>query len=161
MIDQNEFERLYTSGEKIYYEDLQLDNMEELGSYFVEKEEVIAFAKQWDPQPFHIDEEAAKQSIFGCLTGSSVHMKAVMTKVISYNMGRLAAVANLSTCFDMPSPMRVGDTLSFVSGVTEKRLSKSRPGIGIARFEAVARNQEGSVVMNHNALAMVECRPST
>lgn len=147
------------SGPKIYFEDLKIAESKEVGSYHVEKEAVIAFAQEWDPQPFHIDEEAAKQSIFGCLTGSSIHMKAVLSKVISQGTGNLVALANLSTRYDMPNPMRAGDTLYFTNCVIDKRLSKSRPGIGIVSFAATAKNQDGEIIMNHESVVMVKCRP--
>ncbi len=154
-----ELEAPYGKGEKIYYEDLVIGHTRELGSYRVDKEEIIAFASEWDPQPFHIDEEAARQSMFGCLTGSSIHMLAVMSKVIAFRTGNLAALANLSTAFDNPNPMRAGVTLSFNSTTVDKRLSKSRPGVGIVSFEAQATDDDGLVVMNHRSTVMIACRP--
>ena len=113
---------------EVYFEDIVLDAERQLGSYHVTKDEVVAFAKEWDPQPFHTDEQAAKKSIYGGLTGSSIHMMAVLSKVISRNPVHYAVLANLSTQFAMPNPMRVGDTLYFSSHAYKKRLSKSRPG---------------------------------
>lgn len=146
-------------GKKLYFEDLVIDKSEDAGSYYVTKEEVIAFSQEWDPQPFHIDEAAAKASIFGCLTGSSIHMKAVLSRVIGHGTGNIAAVANLSTSYNMPNPMRVGDTLYFTNTVTDKRLSNSRPGIGIVGFAATAKNQNDEIIMNHESVVMVECKP--
>ncbi len=154
----NELDKYRKKGPKIYFEDLPIAAPQEVGSYYVEKEAVIAFAEEWDPQPFHIDEQAAKQSIFGCLTGSSIHMKAVLSKVIGHGTGNLVAVANLSTRYDMPNPMRAGDTLYFTNSVVKKRLSKSRPGIGIVSFAATARNQNQEIIMNHDSVVMIECR---
>lgn len=158
MSDTDDFADLYSGADKIFYEDIVIDNKKKLGSCFVDRKEVIAFAKEWDPQPFHLDEEAAKNSIYGCLTGSSIHMLAVLSKQVSSKTGNLAALANLSTRFDMPNPMRVGDTLTFYSQATEKRLSKSRPGVGIVSFQAEAKNQHDAIVMNHFSTVMIACQ---
>ncbi len=63
-----------------YYEDILIDEPMGLGNYHVEKEEVIAFAKKWDPQPYHIDETAAKTSLIGALSACSIHILAVLSR---------------------------------------------------------------------------------
>ena len=142
----------------VYFEDIELNVERELGEYHVRKEEVVAFASEWDPQPFHINEQAAAESIYGGLTGSSIHMMAVLSKVISRNPVHYAVLANLSTQFDMPNPMRVGDTLYFTSHAYEKRLSKTRPGIGIVSFKTIVKNQDQKSVLNTVTTTMVSCR---
>ncbi len=142
----------------VYFEDIELDVERQLGSYQVSKDEVVEFAKEWDPQPFHMDEQAAKESIYGGLTGSSIHMMAVLSKVISRNPVHYAVLANLSTQFTMPNPMRVGDTLYFSSHAYEKRLSKSRPGIGIVSFKTLVIDQNNNTVLNTTTTTMVSCR---
>ena len=142
----------------VYFEDITLDVERQLGSYHVSKDEVIAFAKEWDPQPFHTNEQAAKESIYGGLTGSSIHMMAGLSKVISRNPVHYAVLANLSTQFSMPNPMRVGDTLYFSSHAYEKRLSKSRPGIGIVSFKTLVINQNNQTVLDTTTTTMVSCR---
>ena len=142
----------------VYFEDIELDIQRQLGSYQVSKDEVVEFAKEWDPQPFHIDEQAAKDSIYGGLTGSSIHMMAVLSKVISRNPVHYAVLANLSPQFTIPNPMRVGDTLYFSSQAYEKRLSKSRPGIGIVSFKTVVINQNHEIVLDTTTTTMVACR---
>lgn len=142
----------------VYFEDIELDVERQLGSYQVSKDEVVEFAKEWDPQPFHMDEQAAKESIYGGLTGSSIHMMAVLSKVISRNPVHYAVLANLSTQFTMPNPMRVGDTLYFASHAYEKRLSKSRPGIGIVSFKTLVIDQNNNTVLNTTTTTMVSCR---
>ena len=143
---------------EVYFEDIVLDAERQLGSYHVTKDEVVEFAKEWDPQPFHTDEQAAKKSIFGGLTGSSIHMMAVLSKVISRNPVHYAVLANLSTQFAMPNPMRVGDTLYFSSHAYKKRLSKSRPGIGIVSFKTEVINQNNKTVLDTTTITMVSCR---
>ncbi len=142
----------------VYFEDIELDVERQLGSYQVSKDEVVEFAKEWDPQPFHMDEQAAKESIYGGLTGSSIHMMAVLSKVISRNPVHYAVLANLSTQFTMPNPMRVGDTLYFSSHAYEKRISKSRPGIGIVSFKTLVIDQNNNTVLNTTTTTMVSCR---
>ena len=143
----------------VYFEDIELNVERQLGSYQVSKDEVVEFAKEWDPQPFHTDEQAAKESIYGGLTGSSIHMMAVLSKVISRNPVHYAVLANLSTQFTMPNPMRVEDTLYFSSHAYEKRLSKSRPGIGIVSFKTLVIDQNNNTVLNTTTTTMVSCRP--
>ena len=142
---------------QVYFEDIELNVERQLGNYHVTKDEVVAFAREWDPQPFHTDEEAAKQSIYGGLTGSSIHMMAVLSKVISRNPVHYAVLANLSTQFTMPNPMRVGDTLYFSSHAYKKRLSKSRPGIGIVSFKTSVINQDNQTILDSTTTTMVSC----
>lgn len=143
----------------VYYEDLELEDWFDIGEYYVDRDEVIAFASAWDPQPFHIDESAARDSIFGCLTGSSLHAMAALSKVSACHGERIAVLANLSTEFNMPNPMRVGDTLQFKTTAKEKRLSKSRRNAGIIKFQSIAINQVDEVILNVFSTTMVACRP--
>jgi len=133
----------------LYFEDFHVGMTRQIGSYRVSREEVIEFAERFDPQPFHIDEEAAKASIFGGLTGSSCHTFALVSLIHSRTDEDIALVANLGAdTLLFPNPLRPDDELSLSSECVALRLSKSRPEIGIIKMRSVLRNQNGEIVMD-------------
>lgn len=143
-----------------YFEDYEIGEVRDIGSYRVSREEIIEFAERFDPQPFHVDEAAARSSIFGGITGSSCHSFALMSLIHSRNPERVALVANLGAeRLRFPSPLRPDDELSLTSGCVDRRSSKSRPGIGIVSTISTLTNQRGEVVMEMSTAFMVEKRP--
>ena len=141
------------------YEDFVIDEMFELGSHFLDRDEVISFAKMWDPMPFHIDEEAAKKSIFGGLTASGSHLAAIRIKIIQevgVNPYIIAALGWDKVRFILPG--RVGDTLSLSYGCIEKRESKSKPDRGIVTLLFEMHNQESALVMSMHDTVLVNKR---
>lgn len=102
----------------------------------VEKEDIIAFAQKFDPQPFHLDEEAARQSIFGRLVASGWHTAALTMSLIARSDYR-AAGGTIGLGFEnlrWPIPVLPGDELRIVSEVLEARPSKSRPDRGLLKM---------------------------
>ena len=104
-----------------YYEDIIINEPIDLGHYYVQKEEVIEFAKKWDPQPYHIDEVAAKTSLIGELSACSIHMLAVLSQATALQ-SQIPFLANLATEYRILNPMIVGDTVYFETNAKEKRL---------------------------------------
>ena len=143
-----------------YFEDFTLGEVVELGSRSVSKEEIIDFARQFDPQYFHVDEERAKQSIYGGLIASGWHTAALTM--------RLAADGLILDSASMGSPgvdelrwlkpVRPGDTLSARFTVTEIRPSGSKPDRGIVKSFVEVSNQHGEVVLTWKALGMYRRR---
>jgi acyl dehydratase len=146
-----------------YFEDLTLGEVREFGSHTVTKQEIIDFAKQYDPQPFHIDEEAAKNSMYGGLIASGWHTAGLMMRMLVDNILLEQNVAGLgSPGFDdlkWLKPVRPGDTLSVRSECIEKRESRSRPDIGSAKFQTEVLNQDGDVVLSYTAIGLYKRRP--
>lgn len=135
---------------KIFYEDIVIDQTDAFGRYEVTRDEVIEFASKYDPQPFHLNEEAAKQSVFGGLCASGWHTCAMMMRMIVDNMVAQGAAGMGSPGLDgveWKKPVMVGDILTVRSTPTEKRESKSRRNLGLVKGTNEVFNQHGDLVM--------------
>ena len=146
-----------------YFEDFVVGQVHKpSGRVRVEKNEIIAFAKQFDPQPFHLDEEAARKSIFGRLVASGWHTAALTMRLIAGSEYR-AATGTIGLGFDglrWPIPVHPGDELRIENEVLEMRTSKSRPDRGLLKIRTRTFNQDGEVVQELIANAMVPRRPA-
>ena len=132
------------------------------GQVRVEKDEIIAFASKFDPQPFHLDEEAARQSIFGRLVASGWHTAALTMRLIATSEHK-AAAGTVGLGFDglrWPVPVHPGDELRIENEVLDVRPSKSRPDRGLIKMRTRTFNQDGQVVQELIANAMVPRRPT-
>jgi acyl dehydratase len=122
-----------------YYEDLTVGDVFETGGYTVTKEEIVEFAEQFDPQPFHVDEEAAAESMFGELVASGLHTLCLSVRlfVTDFVQGE-AGVANMGGLgmddLRWHEPVRPGDTLRVRIEVREKTPSESRSDRGYVNF---------------------------
>lgn len=135
---------------KVYFEDMELGVSETFGAYEVTKEEVVDFASKYDPQPFHLDEEIAKQSVFGALCASGWHTCAMTMRMLVDNMMERGFAGMGSPGVDgikWKQPVFPGDILSVTGEVIEKRDSKSRPNLGLAKSKYEVFNQKGELVM--------------
>ena len=146
-----------------YFEDFVVGQVHKpSGRVRVEKNEIIAFAKQFDPQPFHLDEEAARKSIFGRLVASGWHTAALTMRLIAGSEYR-AATGTIGLGFDglrWPIPVHPGDELRIENEVLEMRTSKSHPDRGLLKIRTRTFNQDGEVVQELIANAMVPRRPA-
>lgn len=144
-----------------YYEDYVVGRVTEYpGRYQVTEEEVVEVAGRWDPQPFHLDPVAAKDSIFGGLVASSVHLFAIAV-ALGASGGPVAALSALG--FDdlrWHAPARPGDTLRMRGETLSTRLSKSRPGAGIVINRSQVLNQGDELVFSYQGAALISCRPA-
>ena len=147
-------------GDPLYLEDLEPGFARRTGSYTLERKAVVAFAREWDPQPFHIDEEAARASIFGGLTACTSHLNAIMSKLMVAMDPPIAVMAGLGNDGTVNErPGRVGDTLHVEFEVLRTRPSQSKPDRGIAHMEHRLVNQDGETVMRILGKIMVRRRP--
>ena len=143
-----------------YLEDLQPGQRFSAGRRTVELAEMQAFARQFDPQPFHLDPEAAKHTLFGELVASGWHTMAVTMRLIVEGEAHLAggfAGAGVDE-LDWPNPVKPGDTLAAESEVLEVKPSRSRPDRGMARIRTTTRNQRGEPVLVVTAKVIVPKR---
>jgi acyl dehydratase len=132
----------------LYFEDAEVGTTRKAGPYLVAKEEVIEFAKQYDPVPRHIDEEAAAHSIFGGLTASSAHTFSIFILLTTRLQPRLHVLAGMGWDeLRLPNPVRPGDELVLQTTLVEKRESKSKPDRGIVRNRIRLSNQKGEIVL--------------
>ena len=142
-----------------YYEDVTPGQELVIGSHTPSKEEIISFARQWDPQPFHLDEEAGRQSVMGGLSASSCHTYAISALVYSKSVHKLKTAAMLGMQIKFPAPVRPDEELTLYETYLDKRISKSRPGFGIITSRSSIKNPEGGEVMVMESNFLVERRP--
>ena len=131
----------------LFLDDLRVGQRFTSASHVLDTEQVKRFASEFDPQPFHLDENAAAKSLFGGLAASGWHTAAVTMRLLvgagaPFAGGIIGAGAEIS----WPKPTRPGDELHVVSEVTEITPSRSKPDRGIVALRSETRNQHGDVV---------------
>lgn len=123
-------------------------------------QEIIEFAEKYDPQAFHVDEEAAAASRFGGIIASSLHTLSACTRVVVDAQKDVAIIIGLAMDEIMLSnPVRPGDVLTVSAHWSGLRRSKSKPDQGIAGIRCQVKNQSGETVMEHGYRYLVACRP--
>ncbi|MBR0817338.1 MaoC/PaaZ C-terminal domain-containing protein [Bradyrhizobium liaoningense] len=145
----------------LYFDEAEVGRLRTAGPYQVSKDEIIEFARKFDPQPFHVDEEAAARSVFAGLTASSAHTFAILISLLSKTQPfSLRVLAGLG--FDelrLPTPVRPGDELGLDVTILEKRETKSHPDRGVVRNQIHLRNQKREIVLQCIGTVLVACRP--
>ncbi|HET7876975.1 MAG TPA: MaoC family dehydratase [Methylomirabilota bacterium] len=144
-----------------YFEDFKIGEAGVLGSCTVTEEEILAFGRKYDPQPFHVDPEAARASLFGGLIASGWHTCALMMRLSVEAARREEAAATGSPGIDSCrwlQPVRPGDTLTARTEVLETWPSRTRP-IGFVRRRVEMLNQRGEVVITLIGISMYRRRP--
>ena len=143
-----------------YFEDYRAGSVHEIGSVRVDKDEVIEFARRYDPQVFHTDEEAAKRTLFGGLIASGWHTAALMMRLLADNF--ISKVASLGAPavdeLRWHLPVRPGDVLSVRAWVLDTRRSRSKPDRGVMRTRVEVTNQRGELAMSLTAVNILLCR---
>jgi acyl dehydratase len=144
----------------IYFEDVLVGQTHRFGHYEVTAEEIIEFAQQFDPQPFHMDTEAAKQSMFGGLIASGWHTGAMFIRMINDHAIPGAATTGAIGFDDLKwlRPVRPGDILSVESRVRDKVDAPSRHGTGIVKIESRVLDQRNDAVMTLTSLVLYRRR---
>jgi acyl dehydratase len=150
-----------TSVEDRYFEDYIPGAVHEFGETIsVNEEEIIDFARRYDPQPFHVDRERAQQTEFGGLIASGWHTAGIMMRL--YADQYLSKVASLASPgvdeMRWLEPVRPGDALSLRVTVLQTNRSRSKPDRGIVRSFAEVLNQRREVVMSLKAVNFLRCR---
>jgi acyl dehydratase len=145
---------------RVSYEDLEVGKTYDVGSHTFTRDEIVRFASQFDPQPFHVDEEAGAASMFGGLAASGWHTCSVMMGMLVRNM------LNDSTSMGSPGiddirwlkPVLVGDTITMTNTVLGKRVSASKPDRGIVETQWTGVNQRGDTVITVRTKALFGLR---
>jgi acyl dehydratase len=145
---------------KYYWEDFPSGCTRRIGPRCVSAEEIIAFARQFDPQPFHIDAEEAAKSRFNGLIASGWHICALVMRMIcddhileSAGLGSPGAQS-----IRWKQPLRPGDAISIEATVLEARRSQRHPEVGILRWHWDVRNQHGESIAELETTGMIRCR---
>jgi len=146
-----------------YFEDIEAGMAYEFGQILIEEAEIIDFAQRFDPQPFHLDPEAAKQSLYGVLIASGWHTASLMMRILVEHY--LSPVTSLGSPgvdeLRWLHPVRPGDVLSLRVTVVNTRRSRSKPDRGLVQSFVEVINQDDKVVMSLRGMNMFRCRPST
>lgn len=152
----------------MYLEDIPLGETRKLGNYTFTEENIIAYASQWDPQPFHTDPVAAEQSQFGGLVASGWHVACVWMKLMvgsrkkQWEEHGQAYGGGVSPGFEKMrwiAPVRPGDTVTYTTTTREYLLLKSRPNFGILISDNEGFNQRGEKVFSFVGKAYMPRRP--
>jgi acyl dehydratase len=148
--------------EVAYFEDIEVgERYDGSERYQVTRDEIVEYARKWDSRDYHVDEEAARRSIFGGLVASGSHVIAIWTRLSLAARRELrpwATLAGLGSEIEMRTPTRPGDELRYLGEVIEKRASSSRPGAGIVRTRHRLLNQGGDVVFESVSAVLVKAR---
>jgi acyl dehydratase len=144
-----------------FLEDLQAGQRFASASHTVDETQIKRFAAEYDPQPFHLDDEAAKASLFGGLAASGWHTMAITMKLLVQSGLPLAGgIIGSGGEVSWPKPTRPGDTLTVFSEIAEVTPSRSRPDRGRIRVRSETRNQQGEIVLTLIANLIVPSRNS-
>ncbi len=144
-----------------YYEDIETGTIQKYGSYEVTREEVMEFATKYDPQAFHLDDEAAAKTHFGRLSASGWHTASMAMRMMVDNMETNKHAGLGSPGVDelrWIKPVYPGDTLRCESEILTKRRSKSRPEMGIFKSQMTVFNQHDEKVMSMVSNGLIRVR---
>lgn len=150
------------SGSMIYFEDLEVGSETYFGSCAVTREEVLEFARKYDPQPFHLSDEEAAKTHFGRLSASGWHTCAMTMGVIARAVVRQKQAGLGSPGIDelrWLKPVYPGDTLHVRGTIVEKTPSRSKPEIGSFRTRTTVTNQDDAPVMSMVSIVLIRRRP--
>ena len=143
-----------------YFEDYQTGAIYEYGYATVDEEELLAFARRFDPQPIHVDAEFAAGGPFGGLIASGWHTCGIFMRLFAdHYLSRVASLASPGIDeLRWPAPVRLGDLLRLRTTITETRRSRSKPDRGLVFTHAELLNQEDRVVLSLKAMNMLRLR---
>jgi acyl dehydratase len=146
-----------------YFEDFTPGQTIELGRRSITRDEIIAFAREFDPQPFHLDEEAAKTTIYGGLIASGWHTAAISMRLLYDGLVKDTVSLGSPGVDELRwvKPVRPGDTLSARLTVLECVPSRSKPDRGIVRSTIEMLNQHGEVVVTSKGMSLFGRRPAS
>ncbi|WP_198085877.1 MaoC family dehydratase [Variovorax sp. E3] len=146
---------------KLYLEDLSVGDRFQSGEHALDVAQILAFARQFDPQPFHTDEEAARRTFFGGLAASGWHTAALTMKLLVESGIPLAdGIIGSGGELQWPQPTRPGDVLHVAGEVIDIVPSRSKPGRAMVTMRCQTLNQRGEVLQNFTPKLVVHARPA-
>lgn len=144
-----------------YLDDLRIGQTFTSGSHEIDAAQIIDFASKFDPQPFHLDDDAARNTVFGGLAASGWHTMAVtMRLIVGEGAPFVGGVIGVGGEISWPRPTRPGDVLTVTSEIMEVTPSKSKPDRGMVIMRSETRNQKDEVVQALTAKLVVPRRPA-
>lgn len=145
----------------IYFEDLEIGAETDFGSYEVTREEVLEFARKYDPQPFHLSDEEAAKTHFGRIAASGWHTAAMTMAVIARHVVQEEQAGLGSPGIDelrWLKPVYPGDTIHVRGKIVDKTPSRSKPEIGSFRTHTIVTNRDGIPVMSFTSIVLIRRR---
>ena len=147
------------SHQPLYFDDLSVGDTFKTETHALDTEQIKAFAQQFDPQPFHLDDGAARESVFGGLAASGWHTAAITMRLLVTSGPRLAhGILGAGAEIEWKSPTRPGDVLHVESEVLSLTPSRSRPDRGVVVLRSRTLNQRAEVVQTLTATLMAPRR---
>jgi acyl dehydratase len=156
MANLNQFDRK----EFLYLDDLHVGQRFTSGTHLIDEEQIKAFAKQFDPQPFHLDAEAAKEMLFEGLVASGWHTAAISMRLLVERVPIIGGIVGAGGELTWPTPTRPDATLHVESEILELRPSRSHADRGMATIRSETVNQLGEIVQVLIVKLVVPCRTS-
>lgn len=142
-----------------YFDDLKPGERFLSDRYFVTEEKIINFAREFDPQSFHLDQAVAERTMFKGLIASGWHTAAISMRLFVQTMNFAEGAIGLGVDeLRWPNPVRPGDVLRVETEIVDLRVSRSKPDCGIVRIRNVTTNQRGEIVQTMFASALVPQR---
>jgi acyl dehydratase len=149
----------FRADDRLYLDDLRIGQRFTSGTQVVDEEQIKAFARRFDPQPFHLDNEAAKNTLLSGLAASGWHTAAItMRLLVESGLPLAGGIIGAGGELDWPNPTRPGDILQVESEILNVRHSRSRPDRGVATVRSMTRNQRNEVVQCLTAKLIVSRR---
>jgi acyl dehydratase len=130
------------------FDDLSVGQEVDFGAFVMEEAEILDFARRWDPQPFHIDPERAKQTHFGGLIASGLHTQAAaFSHIIRTGWVEKVSLGGTEQVVRWPAPVRPGDRIGLTARVEDLIPSRSKPDIGVAKIRYLGRRESDGVLV--------------
>ena len=146
--------------ELVYFDDIGLKDKGVIGTYLVDKDEIIEFSKKWDPQPWHTDEEASKSFPSGGIIAPAIYTIGIINRLATQQNSMIVALTGFG--WDevrFPHPVYPGDTITITGECVEKRESESRPDAGIVTSLLEVRNQDDVLCLTFKSTFLVAKKP--
>ncbi len=145
-----------------YFDDLTQGDRFKSATYEVTEEQIISFAREFDPQPFHLDSVVARQTMFKGLIASGWHTAAITMRLFVQTLNFAEGAIGLGVDeLRWPNAVRPGDALQVETEIVDLRVSRSKPSHGIVHLRNVTVNQRGEIVQTMSASALVLRRSDT
>nr|WP_283938566.1 MaoC family dehydratase [Sphingomonas alba] len=145
----------------LYLEDLHVGQRFESAPHHIDSEQIVAFAKEFDPQPFHLSEEGARGTLFGSLAASGWHTAALTMRMLVESTPFADGLVGAQLELAWPKPTRPGMTLRVFSEITDIKPSRSKPNMAMVAMRNETRDQEGEAVQVFTVKMPVFKRPQT
>lgn len=144
----------------LYLDDLTIGDRFTSPSYTLEKDQLLEFASEYDPQPFHLDDELAKDTLFNGLAASGWQTASITMKLWTQTLHLANGLIGIDCHLKWPTPTRPGDTLRVEAEIVDIKVSQSKPNMGIVTYHSLTKNQHDQVVQDTTTKVVVFKKPA-